>query len=61
MHDYEFVEKPSKLKWNKDISYKFEYILQSPEFSSMIESFISSWIGDTQSDIDKAALEYQAY
>ena len=32
MQEYEFLDKPSKLKWNKDISVKFENILQSPEY-----------------------------
>ena len=54
---YDFLEKPTKLKWNKEISYKFENILQSPEFKAKFESFISGDIDNTQSDIDRATIE----
>ena len=29
--NYTFVEKPTKLAWNKDISFRFENLLQSAD------------------------------
>ena len=57
LQDYEFIDKPTKLNWSKDISYKFENIIQSPEFCSKIDNFMSNVIGNSQSDIDDATLE----
>ena len=55
--NYEFVDKPIKIAWSKDISYKFENILQSPEYSSKFDKFLSKEIGNSQSAVDIATTE----
>ena len=55
--DYNFVTKPVKVPWNKEVSYRFENILQSRECSTQVEKFLSNNICSTQSAIDNATLE----
>ena len=55
--DYDFVTKPPKLSWNNDISYRFENILQTPEFSYQFNSYISQNFGPDQTGVDKATDE----
>ena len=55
--DYEFIEKPTKIVWNKNISNRFENILQSAEYKSKFESFLSNDIEKCQSGIDNASIE----
>ena len=50
--DYNFIESPSKLKWDKDIAYRFENILQSPEYLFKADNL--SDILTSQEDIDQA-------
>ena len=55
--DYQFVENPAKIPWDKNISYRFENILQSPQYLEKMECFLSTEIGNNQCAIDKAAIE----
>ena len=52
--DYDYVENPSKIQWNKDISFRFENILQSSEYKLKIDNFMTEQIGSSQHDIDGA-------
>ena len=52
--DYEFITKPPKLPWNKDISYRFENILQTQEFSSRLNSYLNQDFSSDQTGIDQA-------
>ena len=55
--DYEFIEKPTKIVWNTNISNRFENILQSVEYKSNFENFLSNDIEKCQSGIDNASIE----
>ena len=57
VEDYNFVECPTKITWNKDIAFRFENILQSPEYSNLFDQFVSTDIGNFQSEIDIATVE----
>ena len=52
--DYEFITKPPKLSWNNDISYRFENILQTPEFSSRFNAYLSQDFSGDQTGVDEA-------
>ena len=52
--NYDFIAKPQKIPWSKDISFRFENILQSEEFREMSSSFLESDIEQTQNGIDQA-------
>ena len=52
--DYNFISKPTKLAWNKDISYKYENILQTPEFTKRISDFLHEGFTNDQNGIDHA-------
>ena len=52
--NYEFITKPPKLPWNEDISYRFENMLQTPEFSDRIHSFNGQTFSCDQSGVDEA-------
>ena len=54
---YEFITKPSKLAWNKDISFRFENILQTQAFSERFSAFSSQNFDNDQSGIDLATDE----
>jgi hypothetical protein len=50
--DYDFIDGPKKIKWDKDISYRFENILQSPEYVLKSEQLFSTQGVACQEDID---------
>ena len=52
--DYDFITKPPKLPWNNDISVKFENILQTQEYSSKLNKFVTQNFCFDQSGIDEA-------
>ena len=52
--DYEFITKPPKLPWNNEISYRFENILQTPEFSSRLNFYLDQNFSSDQTSIDQA-------
>ena len=52
--EYNFIECPSKLKWDQDVSYKFENVLQSPEFILKAENICSTYGVASQENIDQA-------
>ena len=52
--DYDFITKPPKLPWNNDISYRFENLMQSPEFTLRINSFTDTLFPSDQTGIDWA-------
>ena len=54
LSDYEFIAKPGKLAWNSDISYRFENILQTQEFSFRFAEFLNQEFGTDQNSIDSA-------
>ena len=55
--NYVFIDKPHKLAWSKDTSYKFENILQSKVFADKFHKFGSENIGFSQKEIDRATIE----
>ena len=55
--DYEFITKPTKLAWSKDIAFRFENILQTQEFSWKFSTFLSQDFINDQIGIDRAADE----
>ena len=52
---YNFVENPGKIVWSQDMAHKFENILQSPEYKTQFNEFLSSKISNCQNVIDIAA------
>ena len=54
---YSFYDNPTKLHWDKDIAYRFENILQSPEFTPKFDNFMTKQIDASQDSIDSATLE----
>ena len=54
---YNFIAKPEKILWSKDISFRFENILQSAEFKEKSCNFIESDIKQTQEGIDQATAD----
>ena len=52
--NYTFIEKPTKILWNNEISYKFENILQTPPFLSQFDNFNNTDICNGQDAIDDA-------
>ena len=52
--DYDFISKPTKLAWNKDISYRYENILQTTEFTNRISDFLQGGFTNDQNGIDQA-------
>ena len=51
------MENPFNILWNKEISYRFENILQSQEFMDQFDNFLSKNIGVSQNEIDNATKE----
>ena len=49
---YDFVAKPVKIPWSKDISFRFENSLQSQEFRLKTQSFMESDIEQTRGVLD---------
>ena len=52
--DYSYIDSPTKIPWSKDISYRFENILQSPEYIAKIDNLLSTQCVATQEGIDCA-------
>ena len=52
--DYEFITKPSKLAWDNNISYRFENLLQTEEFSFRFSAFLNQELSNDQVGIDQA-------
>ena len=51
--DYDFIESPSKIKWDKAISFRFENILQTPKYVLKAENLSLTQGVDSQEDIDR--------
>ena len=51
---YDFIEKPRKIIWDKEIAQKFENILQLPESKNFISNFAKNGISNEQNGIDSA-------
>ena len=52
--EYEFMTKPPKLAWGDDIAFRFENLLQTPEFSSKFDNFVAMAFDSDQAGIDTA-------
>ena len=50
--DYDFIIKPPKLPWNNDISFRFENLLQTPEFSNKTNAYMNQKFDGDQTGID---------
>ena len=55
--NYDFIDKPHKIPWSNDISFRFENILQSEEFKNKSCSFLLSDYDLSQGGIDKATAD----
>ena len=55
--DYDFIEKPVKIPWNKDVSYRFENLLQSDDYKKEFGNFLTKQIDYDQGAIDSATLK----
>ena len=51
---YEFLEKPTKIRWDKNIAQKFEHLLQLPESKNFLSNFAKNGIQSSQSGLDTA-------
>ena len=54
VNNHEFLQKPSKIKWDKDIAVKFENLLQLPNSKLFINNFAKNGIFKEQNCIDSA-------
>ena len=54
VNNHEFLQKPSKIKWDKDIAVKFENLLQLPNSKLFINNFAKNGIYNEQNCIDSA-------
>ena len=54
VNNHEFLQKPSKIKWDKDIAVKFENLLQLPNSKLFINNFAKNGISNEQNCIDSA-------
>ena len=52
--NYEFIEKPKKIKWDKEIAVRFENILQLPDSKLFLFNFVKNGILNKQEGIDSA-------
>ena len=52
--NYEFQEKPVKIRWDGQIAQKFENMLQTPEAKIFITNFVKNGILDNQEGMDSA-------
>ena len=52
--NYEFQEKPTKIRSDKNIAQKFEHLLQLPESKTFITNFAKNGIQSSQSGLDTA-------
>ena len=55
--NYNFIEKPNKIPWSKDIAFRFENLLQSAEFKQKSSNFLESDIHQSQEGIDRATAD----
>ena len=49
---YEFIEKPKKITWDKDIAVKFENLIQSNESKLFLQNFVKNGIQADQKAVD---------
>ena len=49
---YNFIESPKKLPWSADIAFRFETILQTPEYLSRVENIFSNQNISSQEEVD---------
>ena len=49
---YDFVESSKKLPWSADIAFRFETILQTPEYLSRVENIFSNQNISSQEEVD---------
>ena len=54
VHNYNFVEKPRKIKWNKKIQNSFENVIQSSDSKTFLSNFVTNGIASDQNSIDTA-------
>ena len=52
--NYEFQEKPAKIRWDGQIAQKFENLLQTPESKIFITNFVKNGILNNQEGMDSA-------
>ena len=52
--NYNFIEKPSKIRWDKEIAFKFENLLQNPDSKNFIKNFVKNGIAKEQTGVDSA-------
>ena len=52
--NYAFIEKPQKIKWDKETALKFENVLQPPESKHFLSNFSKNGIWNEQEGIDSA-------
>ena len=51
---YNFLPKPTKVRWDKDIAVKFENIIQSPDSKIFLQNFAVNGIFPDQTSIDQS-------
>ena len=51
---YEFIDKPTKIRWDREIAGKFENLLQLPDSKNFTSNFAKNGIFKEQSSIDSA-------
>ena len=49
-----FLEKPTKIRWDKEIALKFENLLQNPDSKIFINNFVKNGIAKEQTGVDSA-------
>ena len=52
--NYEYMEKPKKISWDKNIELKFENVIQSKDSTLFLSNFAKNGILHNQSSIDEA-------
>ena len=52
--NYEFLDKPKKVRWDKQIAHKFEHLLQLPESKNFLTNFAKNEILGSQTGVDSA-------
>ena len=52
--NYQYIEKPTKVSWDKDIALKFENIIQNAESKNILLNFAQNGIEHQQISIDNA-------
>ena len=54
LESYKFISKPMKVKWDKEISQKFENVIQTESSKQLMKDFLKIDIPNDQSSIDSA-------